>query len=357
MATKEDRNRENQRAYYYRQDEGQDHPNNWFVHRRKVYERILATGKMPQRGTIEKYGIVIEGNKVIVPEDLRKPKGERLVVVTPMKVPSVQEIEEWLKENKETSENTKKKYGSLRQLLEKTGKSLADTIKDIPALVEDIKKHYATAGTRTDKAKFILLALDEYPEFKSKIDTTPLKEFIVQQKKEYDLETEKRRAEIKPPNWEQVLVKVKEKYGEKSPENLFFRLYDEVPVRNDFADMTFGKETDGNYIVGNKAVIQNGKTGGKYGKQEYTLSPGLVSLLNAVPFPKMDSKFVKGVWETLGFKIQNGTIWNDLRHAVITWRNSDENKTKPKGATLASLMRHAVGTQLGTYENGGFQEA
>jgi hypothetical protein len=195
------------------------------------------------------------------------------------------------------------------------------------------------------------LALQEFPEFKGKIDTEPLKEFVIQQKNEYNKAVETKRKETEVPDWEQVLVRVKEKYGETSPENLFFKLFDEVPVRNNFVQHI--------KFEGNKAILEDDKTQNKYGKQEYTLSPGLVALKEAVgKHPDFDTKFVRKIWEDgLGLKIQNGTIWNDLRHAIITWRNSPKNKDKPKGADLAVLMRHAPGTQLGVYENGGFQEA
>ena len=353
MTTREEKNRANQKAYYYRQDEGQDHPNAWFVHRRKVYERILETGNMPQRRTIEKYGIEIQGNKVIVPEGLRKPQKEKLTPIR--KMVSADEVVEWLKENKETSENTKKKYSTIKQILEKGGlpvNDIMEVVKDVPALVEIIKKNYDTPGTRGDKAKFLLLALQDFPEFKNKIEVEPLKEFVIQQKNEYNKAIETKRKGTDVPDWEQVLVKVKEKYGEVSPENLFFKLFDEVPVRNNFVQHI--------KFEGNKAILEDDKTQNKYGKQEYTLSPELVALKEAVgeKRPDFDTKFVRKIWEDLGLKIQNGTIWNDLRHAIITWRNSPKNTTdKPKGADLAVLMRHAPGTQLGVYENGGFQEA
>ena len=67
-----------QKKYYHKKEESKEHPQSWYIQRRRVFDRIKASGKLPQPRTIAKYGIVIENNRVIVPDDLYKPR----VVVT-----------------------------------------------------------------------------------------------------------------------------------------------------------------------------------------------------------------------------------------------------------------------------------
>ena len=68
------RSRDAQHKYYHKKEEDKEHPQRWYVQRKRVYDRMRKTGKLPQQRTITKYGIQVENGKVIVPEDLRKPK-------------------------------------------------------------------------------------------------------------------------------------------------------------------------------------------------------------------------------------------------------------------------------------------
>jgi hypothetical protein len=74
LAALTDRNRDSQKKYYHKKEEDKEHPQSWYVQRKRVYERIKKTGKLPQERTIAKYGIQIEGNRVAIPKDLDKPK-------------------------------------------------------------------------------------------------------------------------------------------------------------------------------------------------------------------------------------------------------------------------------------------
>ena len=61
-------------SYYHTTPVGSDHPNSYYIQRKRCYERIMATKKPPTQKTIDKYNIQFDGqNRVIIPEDLRRP--------------------------------------------------------------------------------------------------------------------------------------------------------------------------------------------------------------------------------------------------------------------------------------------
>ena len=74
LPPKKTRNQTASAKYYHKKEEDKEHPQSWYVQRKRVYDRMRKTGKLPQQRTIDKYGIVIENGKVLVPPDLKKPK-------------------------------------------------------------------------------------------------------------------------------------------------------------------------------------------------------------------------------------------------------------------------------------------
>lgn len=157
--------------------------------------------------------------------------------------------------------------------------------------------------------------------------------------------------------------KILEKYGKDSLQYFFTQLYKEVPMRDDFSDMTIKKygtddNTDGNYLIlGDETnpiriIIGEYKTrGAKYGAVKATLPPSLNKMMNEhinkyklVP----GNKLFKGVKVSTQVSRMNeaiGVPWylggiNYIRHSLISTTHARGNPAEI--AELAKKMRHAI---------------
>ena len=73
-------------SYYHSTQAGQEHPNSYYIQRKRCYDRIIKNKKCPTDGAIRKYNIQFdEEDRIIIPEDLRKPKIEAKVAPKKMK--------------------------------------------------------------------------------------------------------------------------------------------------------------------------------------------------------------------------------------------------------------------------------
>jgi hypothetical protein len=178
---------------------------------------------------------------------------------------------------------------------------------------------------------------------------------------------------------------VEERFGKDSLENLFGRLFDEVPVRNDLHGIPFVKAAgakNSNYVwMKPRGAIEvhigKFKTSAGIPAQDYRLSKGLCNIIKAnmaertpdeawslVPFRQRTSSWAwyqKAVEQAgypnypYGETHAKQDTMNGTRHTIATYRNSLLNTTladpKPFASDLADLMLHTLGTSEAVYRN------
>lgn len=367
-------------AYYDRTAKGAEHPNSWYIQRKRCYERIIETKKPPTPKTIEKYGIQFDGqNRVIIPPDLRKP-----VLKLAPKVMSADDSVKWLLENynKDARPDIIKKYKQIGSIVELAGgdrNSIAPTLEKPDELLEALKKAYANVETLKQKwqtasthATFVPMGLT--PETIAKYSQI----FSTLKNKSKEAMTDRRKDE-KVYRWDKILEAVEKTFGKDSLENFFFKMYDEIPIRTEFShDIPVVQKMEeapkeGNFVLdkGNGVIefhLREWKTkGSKYPDEiMYRFSPELAKLFKprALLLPiKKWGEWIKESLERSGFpKFPYGTddtpikdIASGLRKTIATFRNSPFNTTgKPKGAELAKLMTHDLATSEGIYQHTSF---
>lgn len=187
--------------------------------------------------------------------------------------------------------------------------------------------------------------------------------------------------------WTDIVDAVYQNFGKDSEEYLYFKVYEEVPIRSELNDIPIirgkGKVPEkGNYMIINGLsmviYINEYKTDRFYGKKEYTLSKTLAqhvaSSLKAIPRNLLFDMGDKGinVWirtilDSVGFpffpfgpdqtKGDRADIVSGMRHTYATFANSkkfNKDKKYPKERELAALMLHDIEQALLTYRNQSF---
>lgn len=315
---------------------------------RKLYKRITEKGVMPTPQAIAKYGVRIVDDEIVLPHKYRRDE--------PV---SADQVVEFLRDKfSDANPSTIDKMSAIRQVLQKAGADLSDVRKYEDDLLEMIKKHYDTPNARIEKMRYVLMALQNHPTF-SKVSVPEMEKALQEEKGTQEKGIETQKQDQKVYDWENILETIEKKYGKYSPENLFFRLYDEVPIRNDF----YKPE---NVLEKDRFILKNHKT--KH-EQVYNLSPELQDLIAKVPTDFLRKKnlgeFVQGVLESSGYenfpygkKDTRRDTWNGLRNTVITYRNSVRNTgSKPKGVELAHKMNHSGATSKFNYTHEAFHSS
>ena len=346
-------------GYYHKTALGSEHPNSWYIQRKRVYDRIMETKHRPTDKAILKYGIQFdEQNRVIIPGDLNRPVNRKVEISPITADQSIDYLEQHFKpRNAPLTTAYYNKLKSFKTIL----RDPQDVAKDLndPGFIEYLTKKWPNPGTASQKLWVVLAHIDNYPRLKEAVKTRKEieKEMIKMREGHTDLTMDKRDDSI--PNWEDVLKKIKEKFGENSEENLFFTLYDEAPIRTEFGrpiPIVAHDDGEGNYLSGNTLKIHDFKTAGRHPTALiFKLSPHVMSLIpeGRKTLLKNNPHFARWVVDTLkeiGVEVpdikQYATF---LRHMVASWRNGPENHTKPKGKELALMMGHTRGTQEAIY--------
>jgi hypothetical protein len=177
-------------------------------------------------------------------------------------------------------------------------------------------------------------------------------------------------------NWSFVKEIVKKATGANSIEYLYLLTYEYVPVRDELQGLPLFKTDEvGNYAklnkTGIKIILRDYKTKNKYDEKPYTLPRGLSAKLfevlnrdSRVLFPKDIHARIKSILDKKiyfpfgeGVDNQNYNFSTGLRHTLVAFRNSPDNKLGlPKGKELARLMLHSQGTAELIYRNKGIFE-
>ena len=440
-----------QKKYYHKKEESKEHPQSWYIQRRRVFDRIKASGKLPQPRTIAKYGIVIENNRVIVPDDLYKPRvvvtwvQEREGAIINARMEQTPTIvkkaiqgtitsdvsNQYLDENYNLGTNADSeirkakdswvaKYRGLGKWLKKIGVlkdtqtgDMASALNDYGKIIDYIKNMKVSkgdnegapvlAGTKNEKIKIILLHLDENPGLKNQVSNEAYKAYrgFAQDVQGLTQERTSQARELKSVyKWPEVMDAIEAKWGKYSRENLFFRVYNECPVRNELKNIPF-KEDAKNLEKDNHVEVKSPtditihindfKTAQGIKAQTYKLSPEVCDIFtrnmaerdqtdknelrSPFPFP-FENESSLWVWAGKAIAEAGFTRYpyglsksssldetqNGARHAIATWRNSNFNKLdrknpEPFGAELAAKMLHTLSTSESTYRNFGFLDS
>ena len=187
--------------------------------------------------------------------------------------------------------------------------------------------------------------------------------------KEQTKERQKEEEANEYPTFTAYLKKVEGFYGKEGKEYLVTKIYEEIPVRDNFQliivpNMNAANNNKKNYLVlprkkeGLKVILNKYKTFKKYGKQEYTLTKGLSDLLlkyienkniefEQPIFSKL-SQYVAKMNKVLGYGNLGGI--NAYRHMAVSHGLNDitelpeEEQTKAR-IELSKKLLHSVNTQ------------
>jgi len=375
-------------SYYNSTQPGQDHPNSWYIQRARCYDRIMKNKKCPSDKAIKKYDIKFDGeDRIIIPADLRKPKIE--VKVAPKQMMKAQDSIDWLlKNHKPNGESPKpdiiKKYKQLTTIIELAGGNKDDivpTLEKPDHLLKVLSEKYENKETLKQKWQVLRTHVDLVP---MGLDKDLIKKyntiFADLKNSSSQVKTEQLKTE-KVYRWDKILDAVEEKYGKNSLRNFFFRMFDEVPIRSEYSHeipivhQIEDAPQEGNFLLdkGGHAVefhLREWKTKGVNYPDEiiYKFSPELAEIYRKtdhprnILFPVKWSEWVKETLTESGFpNFPNGTpdfptkdLPSALRSTLTSFRNSEFNKTKPKGAELAKLMLHSHKTMVTDYRHDHF---
>jgi hypothetical protein len=172
------------------------------------------------------------------------------------------------------------------------------------------------------------------------------------------------------PSWDHYMRLVEDNYGLESKEYLLFRLYREIPVRDNMQMLLTARKgekpekdnllyvprtaLDGNAIF--KLLGDNFKTGKRYGTNDYNISHETTEMIktymkkNEINYGeylfgnKKLTKVISDVNTKLGFS----TGINLIRHSIVStvYANNPTNAEKVK---LARLMTHSADTAEKSY--------
>ena len=341
----------------------------------------------PKKSTLDKYGIVVfladprmfplhlQSNKnefiqVHKPELIEDWRGEDHVLVPPNEEsPHVEDQLDKLKQTldamdiPDATDSTKaKRFATLKNLLSWTeSQDLAESLNS-GVVLEYINTKECARNTKlgfytalyffTCKHNLIAGVTDET---KTKIEklSADMKDTV-----KYHQHNQEEIAElldVKPMS--EIIKNAETKFSLLSDEVVLLKVYDELTLRSDFADISvFQKEPPGTledqsyYVVETGTIHFNGwkKTGMKGKKKKYfafTFSAKLQKLLKKyIAQHKGDKLFVAKPYSKI---LQNaGTNVTTLRKAKIREVYDDDSFTMDKRRDLAKQMKHSWTTQL-----------
>ena len=266
--------------------------------------------------------------------------------------------------------NLKTYINSIKQLMRITAcDDLVNCLKDsekIINLIENGKKKNGS-GAYSTNSKIGLYQVIVYiiDAFKLNIDKEPYnkKRILLKIQDEDRVESN---AQKMVSTWDEVLDKVKSKYGIDSKEYLIMRLYERIPARDDFqllvTDQLDGYDNKINYLVlrmgkPSKIILHHFKTSDKYGKASFVLSKELTILINDYRIKnkillndylfgnRPQTGFVSSILKSIGFDdemIYNKTGISFLRKITVSNSKIDTPEQKLE---LANNMMHSTNTQ------------
>lgn len=400
------------------------------VQKRKLIAGILkGTRKNVSAKTLEKYGLRAndKGELIVPPEYMPQPK----ITVVPQDpkelvvkgVPAVVEkVDHTMKEGPVTSQDVydyittklnddrvkdgkkpievKKLGGALKNIFKKLGfvKTYAEDImphiRDFEKVSAKIKDRAPSKTSETKDFQHVFYIAKYVPMVRDQVPISLWKDQYGKQLGAGNKELKDTRydnlSEKSVYKWTDMVDSVGKVFGKASEEYLFFKVFEEAPIRSEIANIEIrpiskkGKEKvidKGNYL----AVSEDGmvlhlnqyKTDRFYGKKVFPFSKPLVKLI--VASLKSDperaklfelntgiNEYIRTILDDAGFpnfpygpeqtKGDKDNAIAGLRHSFATFANSDYNKNGKyfKERELADRMLHDVEQSHLSYRNRSF---
>ena len=374
-------------SYYHKTQAGQEHPNSYYIQRKRVYERIIENKKYPTDKAIEKYGIEFDGeDRIIIPPDLRKPRIEAKIAMKPMKA---SESVKWLMENHKPNgeppkEDIVKKYKQLGSIIKLVGgdeDNIVPTLEKPEVLLKALSEKYPNKETLKQKWQTLRTHVDLVPMGLSKELISKYNVIFSELKGKSGEAKTAQLAKEKVYRWDHILENIERKFGKYSLRNFFFRMFDEIPIRTEFShDIQIVHQLEdapdhSNFVLDQGGLmvelhLREWKTKGINYPEEivYKFSPSLAEIFRKTDHPRDSLLPVRwGEWvkETLteagfpdfpygkpDFPVKD--LASGLRRTIATFRNSSFNEDKPRGAELARLMLHSHDTSCLEYRHDDF---
>lgn len=180
--------------------------------------------------------------------------------------------------------------------------------------------------------------------------------------------------------WPTIVEDVKKKFMDGSEEYLYFKTFEEVPVRTELTNLPVNKPDSPNYVSVPKGkepvliILRKYKTDKKYKDQSYTLSPALSAMirksLKAKPreflftVSKPIEEWLRKILSKAGYpqfphptaeENKDVKVYGGMRHTLISYRNSTFNTTNEiRGGALADKMLHTLAQAKLSYQNARF---
>jgi hypothetical protein len=288
-----------------------------------------------------------------------------------------QRIKEFI-EKQDLSQGTKKqRLLDTKRFLEKLTScdKLIDCLQDPTKIINEIKNAKMENGkaysdnTLKSGIQTILYLIDNYPPLKNNVDKKPFIEFYELMKVKNIQRVEELQADEEQTfDFDEMLNKVKDKYGNESREYLLMSLYNEYTVRDNYAQLLIFDKTvdekipdDKNILIMDKdkfqIILNDYKTKNRYGVLNFKLSKKLSNLFfnyinknklkhGDYVFGKSKSlvKMVKDILKGVDIDVKQSI--NALRHSKISTEFKKKDISSDERMTLYKRMGHSPITQV-----------
>lgn len=399
------------------------------VQKRKLYQGLInGKRKNITQKTVTKYGLKFNDSGELIVPDEYKPKvrievepqeptrmvvkGRDQVVEEPKDIPrgpvTTHDVQTYIKTHynddldnegkKRLSASTIVQYATGAGVFLKLGfvKTYAEDImpfvRDTQRTLSAINARQVTQATKNKDLHSVYFMAKHVPMIRDQVgkDTAQAygKELGAGKKENTHAKYDELQAK-KVYIWTDVIENVKKHFGKDSIEYLYFRMFEEVPIRTELANIKLVIDGDeipkeGNYVfvrAGKNATVEVHlrayKTHHSYGDKVYDkISKPLRQLIFAslkkeprnVLFPIKAgriSNWLKDLLKEAGYPnfpygpettpADRDKITGGIRHTFASYANSSMNKGAfPKGHKLASLMLHELQQSLTAYQNKDF---
>jgi len=318
------------------------------IQKRAVLKR-LEEGKAVRQATLDKYNIQ-------APAPPKKQPAKRGgYTINQLELHYQKRVDD---ENVQMSQRTADDYiRNMKRILNDTGCNpdvdLIDCLNKGTAL-DFILKQYPNPNTRKTYLQVMLYAIDNTPKLKEQVKNRDryFKEWEKAKEQATGHQIQKQ-VEGKVERFSAIKKRIEKEFPKYSQEVLLINLYDELTMRNDFADLLVFEKTpspplkDDNYIVlstGRIFINNFNKTGNKYKGINHKLSKGFMKM--ARKSLKQDPRGILFDDTAKLFKNMKTGV-NELRHAKISEELEGDNIKDPeKRKELYDKMMHSPATQL-----------
>jgi hypothetical protein len=381
------------------------------IQKKKLIAGLIKGRRRPTPRTLAKYDLKADenGQLIIPPEYL--PKAKITIVIPEPKditvkaIPNVVEHPKQIKEGPVTSEDIKnfflndldktklkswKQYASAcGNLFKRIGlvktmdEDVMPYINNPDVVIQHINDLAVSDNTRAKELQWIFMIGKWVPQVKDQTDPYIWTDIYGKELGEANKKMTGTRyenlSEKSVYKWPDVVNMVGKAFGKSSEEYLFFKFFEEVPIRNEIANIYVDDESKPNYIDLSKSTvyINEHKTDRvrQFQNAKYVVSKPLMTMvkksLKSEPRTKLFDLdtgiklWLRTVLDGAGLpkfpygdkssKADMEDTISGLRHTYASFANSEHNKGQyPKEQKLADLMLHKLAQSHLSYRNSSF---